>query len=54
MRIHELCESGRTYQEVAEEMKISIGTVYNVRTGRTWGFVKADRDSRKANGTLPL
>jgi DNA invertase Pin-like site-specific DNA recombinase len=53
VRIHELVESGRTYQEVAILLGISIGTVYNVNTGRTWAFVKADRDAKKASGTLP-
>jgi hypothetical protein len=54
VRIHQMREAGKTYQEIAEEMKISIGTVYNVMNGRTWAFVKADRDAQREAGTLPL
>lgn len=49
-RIHELCENGNTYQQVAEVLEISIGTVYNVRTGKTWGFVKEERAKPKLAG----
>lgn len=46
-RVHELCESGMTYQQVAAELGVSMGTVYNIKNGITWGFVKAEREAAK-------
>lgn len=39
-RILELRKTGRTYQQIAEEMRVSIGTVYNICKGRTWEFLE--------------
>lgn len=51
-RIHDLCESGMTYQKIAEALQICSGTVYNVVNGRTWPEVKARRDAKKQALTL--
>lgn len=42
-RIHDLVDGGMTYQKAAEEMGVSLGTVYNIRNGITWGDVLAER-----------
>ncbi len=30
-----------TYQKIAEEVGVSIGTIYNVVTGKTWGWLES-------------
>lgn len=48
-RIHELLESGKTYDFVAQAMNVAVGTVYNVKTGRTWGMVLVERVRAREN-----
>ena len=43
VRVHEMLEEGRTHKEIARELEISIGTVYNIRKGYSWGHVLVDR-----------
>ena len=31
---------GQTYQQIATEMGVSLGTVYNIVKKRTWGSLK--------------
>lgn len=38
--IRERRAKGETYQSIATAMGVSIGTVYNVCTGKTWGWLK--------------
>lgn len=33
-------ENKETYQQIANSMGVSIGTVYNVCKGKTWGWLK--------------
>lgn len=37
--IHRRRASGETYQAIANAVGVSIGTVYNVCTGKTWGWL---------------
>lgn len=39
LHILELRAAKKTYQEIAAALDVSIGTVFNVCTGRTWGFL---------------
>lgn len=38
--IRNLRAAGQTYQAIAEKCGISIGTVYNICKGNTWGWLK--------------
>lgn len=29
-----------TYQRIAQDLDVSVGTVFNVVTGRTWGWLQ--------------
>ncbi len=31
---------GETYQSIANAMGVSVGTVYNIMKGKTWGQLK--------------
>ena len=31
---------GETYQKIATALGVSLGTVYNVCSGKTWGWLK--------------
>lgn len=53
IHIHELVESGMTYQKVAEVMGVAVATVYNIRTGRTWKFILDARVAAKAAEVTP-
>lgn len=33
-------KAGATYQAIAEEFAVSIGTVYNLCKGRTWAWLR--------------
>jgi DNA invertase Pin-like site-specific DNA recombinase len=37
--IRELRKTGKTYREIAKLLDITVGTVYNVCTKRTWGWL---------------
>jgi len=39
-KILELQKAKRTYQSIAQEMGVSIGTVFNVVKARTWGWLQ--------------
>jgi transposase len=32
---------GKTYQAIAEQVGVSIGTVYNICKGRTWAWLSS-------------
>ena len=57
IRIHELVESGMTYQATAAAVGVSMGTVYNVVHGITWGFLLEERrklrDGQRDLGPAP-
>lgn len=38
--IRTLRANGKTYQAIAEIAQVSIGTVYNICTGKTWEWLK--------------
>lgn len=40
--ILQLRKDGRTYQEIAGQLAVSIGTVFNVCKGRTWSWLRED------------
>lgn len=37
--IRRLRTEGQTYQQIANRLNVSIGTVYNVCTKKTWGWL---------------
>lgn len=42
-------KDGKTYQEIATEIGISIGTVYNICTGRTWAWLREETNEEPAS-----
>lgn len=38
--IRSLRKAGKTYQAIASVCEVSIGTVYNICTGKTWDWLK--------------
>lgn len=39
-RIRAMRGEGKTYQQIAIETEVSIGTVYNIVKGNTWSWLK--------------
>jgi hypothetical protein len=39
-RVLELRAGGWTYDKISRELSLSLGTVYRICKGRTWGFLQ--------------